>query len=438
MAYLPNTQADLETMLRKIGVKSFDELVVDIPPEIRSQAEIRLPAGLSELETVARVKDLASANRPATGMISFLGGGAYDHYVPAAVDHILLRSEFYTAYTPYQAEVSQGTLQAIFEFQSLIAGLTGMDVANASMYDGATALTEAGLMACSHTKRKRLVISSLVNPTYRQVLKTYCQGLGIEVVEIKRQNGATDLDDLKSKADGATAGVLMQHPNFLGCLEPMEEAARVAHDAGALLAVSFDPISLALLKPPGEYGADIATGEGQPLGMPVSYGGPYLGLLAARQSLLRLMPGRIVGLTTDAKGQEGLVLTMQAREQHIRREKATSNICSNQALCALAATVYLSLLGRSGLARVAELCLQKAHYLAERIRPAFGSPFFREFAVRIDGLDSKLASLEKKGILAGIKLEQYYPEMKDHLLVAITEKRTKEEMDSLAAGLVPA
>lgn len=435
MAYLPNTPADVGAMLQKIGVKSFDDLVADIPEEIRTKAEIRLPAGLSELETVDKMAKLASDSRPASGTISFLGGGAYDHYVPAAVDHILLRSEFYTAYTPYQAEVSQGTLQAIYEFQSLVAELTGMDVANASMYDGATALAEAGLMACSQTKRKRLVVSSLVNPAYRQVLRTYCRGLGIEVVEAGRRDGATELDDLKARIDGATAGVLVQHPNFLGCLEPVEDIGRMAHQAGALFAVSADPVSLALLKPPGQYGADIATGEGQPLGMPPSYGGPYLGLLAARKELLRLMPGRIVGLTNDAEGREGLVLTMQAREQHIRREKATSNICSNQALCALAATVYLSLLGKSGLKRVAELCLQKAHYLAGKLKPAFEAPFFREFAVRVDGLEAKLAALEGDGLLGGISLEKHYPEMRGHLLVAVTERRTREEMDRLAAGL---
>jgi glycine dehydrogenase subunit 1 len=438
MPYLPNTEADIEAMLRRIGVKSFEELVADIPQEIRDQAEIQLPAGLSELETVEKIGNLAQLNRPASKMISFLGGGAYDHYVPAAVEHILLRSEFYTAYTPYQAEVSQGTLQAIYEFQSLIAALTGMDVANASMYDGATALAEGGLMACHHTKRKKLVVSSLVNPQYRQVLKTYSQGLGIELAEFSRKDGVTDLDSLKSKLDGNTASVLVQHPNFLGFLEPVEEMAELTHKAGALLVVSADPISLAILKPPGQYGADIATGEGQPLGMAVSFGGPHLGLFAARQELLRLMPGRIVGLTTDAKGRQGLVLTMQAREQHIRREKATSNICSNQALCALAATVYLSLLGRSGLKKVAELCLQKAHYLSQKLTPAFPSPFFREFAVKVDGLDAKLAVLEKEGILGGIKLERHYPEMKGHLLVAVTEKRTQEEMDRLVAGLADA
>jgi len=436
MAYLPNTEANISSMLQKIGVKSFEELVADIPPEIRSKAEIRLPRALSEMGTAAAVKELADGNRPASGMVSFLGGGSYDHYVPAAVDHILLRSEFYTAYTPYQAEVSQGTLQAIYEFQSLIAELTGMDVANASMYDGATALAEAGLMACSHTKRKKLAVSSLVNPAYLRVLKTYCQGLGIEVLEISRRGGVTDLDDLRAKVDGTVAGLLVQHPNFLGCLEPVDEMGPVAKASGALFTVSADPISLGLLKPPGRYGADIATGEGQPLGMPSSFGGPYLGLFAARKELLRLMPGRIVGLTSDSSGREGLVLTMQAREQHIRREKATSNICSNEALCALAATVYLSLMGRSGLARVAELCLQKAHYLSQRLSPAFGAPFFREFAVKVgDGLDDKLSELENKGILGGIRLEQFYPEMKGHLLVAVTEKRTKEEMDSLAAAL---
>ncbi len=432
MPYLPNTPADIEAMLQKIGVRSFEELVSDIPPELRSQAEIKLPAGLSELQVRDRIESLARENMPA---ISFLGGGVYDHYVPSAVDHILLRSEFYTAYTPYQAEVSQGTLQVIFEFQSLIAELTGLEVANASMYDGATALAEAGLMACNHTKRKRLVVSSLVNPNYRQVLRTYSRGLGIEVAEIRWNQGATDLDDLKRQAEGAAA-VLVQHPNFLGFLESVEEMGRIAHQAGALFVVSVDPISLGLLKPPGAYGADIATGEGQPLGISLSYGGPYLGLLAARQTLLRLMPGRIVGLTNDVKGRQGLVLTMQAREQHIRREKATSNICSNEALCALAATVYLSLLGKSGFRRVAELCLQKAHYLAGRLPPAFDRPFFREFPVKIGSdLKQRMEEIQRQGILPGLDLGRYYPELEGHLLIALTEKRTQEQMDRLAAGL---
>lgn len=436
MSYLPNTKADVEAMLRKIGVESFEELVADIPPEIRSRAEIKLPPALSELEVVGAVTRIAQNDRPASEMISFLGGGVYDHYIPAVVDHILLRSEFYTAYTPYQAEVSQGTLQVIYEFQSLIAELTGMDVANASMYDGATALTEAGLLASNHTRRKKILVSSLVHPHYRQVLKTYGSGLGLEVVEVGWSQGQSDLDDLRSKLDGSTAALLVQHPNFLGCLEPVEEMAGLAHGAGALFVVSVDPISLALLRAPGEYGADIATGEGQPLGIPMSGGGPYLGLFAAKQQFLRLMPGRIVGLTNDARGQEGLVLTMQAREQHIRREKATSNICSNEALCALAATVYLSLLGRSGLKKVAELCLQKAHYLAEKIGTAFGTPFFREFAVRVkERPEDLLAKMRTAGMLGGIPLGKYYPELKDCLLVAVTEKRTQEHLDRLAEFL---
>jgi len=437
MPYLPNTEADVEAMLRKIGVKSFEELVADIPPEIRASAAIELPGALSEMEVAEAVTRLSQTNRPASDLISFLGGGVYDHYIPAAVDHILLRSEFYTAYTPYQAEVSQGTLQVIYEFQSLIAALTGLDVANASMYDGATALTEAGLLASSHTRRKRILVSSLVNPQYRQVLKTYAVGLGIEVVEIGRSQGQSDLDDLKSKIDGNTAALLVQHPNFLGCLEPVEEMAGLAHGAGALLVVSVDPISLALLRAPGDYGADIATGEGQPLGMPPSCGGPYLGLFAAKQQFLRSMPGRIVGLTNDVQGREGLVLTMQAREQHIRREKATSNICSNEALCALAATVYLSLLGRSGLKKVAELCLQKAHYLADKVGTAFPAPFFREFAVRVrERPEALLSRMRQAGILGGIPLGKYYPELDDCLLVAVTEKRTREHLDRLAEFLI--
>ena len=436
MAYLPNTQADIAAMLRRIGVKSFEELVADIPPEIRSRAEIKLPTGLSELETVKKVGELAGINRPASAMASFLGGGAYDHYVPAAVDHILLRSEFYTAYTPYQAEVSQGTLQAIYEFQSLIAELTGMDVANASMYDGATALTEAGLMACSHTKRKKLIISGTVHPEYLEVLKTYCRGLNIEIAEIPWKDGVTSLEELERTIDDKTAAVLVQHPNFLGALEPVEEMSDIAHRKGALLVVSADPISLGILKAPGSYGADIATGEGQPLGIPLGLGGPYLGLLAAKNSLLRLMPGRIVGLTTDSQGREGLVLTMQAREQHIRREKASSNICSNQALCALAATVYLSLMGRDGIKQAAELCLQKSHYLAEQLGPAFKAPFFKEFVYKTNRPASQvLAELRQKGILAGLDLGRFFKQLEGHLLISVTEKRTKDELDLLIREL---
>jgi glycine dehydrogenase subunit 1 len=432
MPYIPNTDKNREEMLKRIGVKSFDELISDIPEEIRRQAELKLPAALSELEAVKELKTMAGQNQPASGTVSFLGGGAYDHYVPAAIDHILLRSEFYTAYTPYQAEVSQGTLQAIWEFQSLICSLTGMDAANASMYDGATALAEAGILACNHTKRKQLVISQTVHPHYRQLLKTYAQGAGIEITEIGYKDGVTDLNALKQAVSDKTAGVLVQHPNFFGHLEPVEEVGNLAHGLKSLFVVSVDPISLGILKPPAEYGADIVTGEGQPLGMPTSLGGPYLGLFAIKKDYLRLMPGRLVGLTTDVKGREGAVLTLQAREQHIRREKATSNICSNEALCALAATVYLSLMGQSGLKQVAELCLQKSHYLGEKIKPAFGAPFFKEFVVKTKGgVPELLGRLEKEGLLGGIDLERFYPELKGHLLIAVTEKRTKAEIDRL-------
>jgi glycine dehydrogenase subunit 1 len=311
-----------------------------------------------------------------------------------------------------------------------------MEVANASMYDGATALTEAGMMACNHTRRKKLLVSRTVHPAWRQVLQTYCLSQGIAVVELPMSGGTTDPAAAEKLLGQDCAGVLVQHPNFLGCLEPVEELALAAHRQGALLAVSADPISLAILKSPGECGADIASGEGQPLGIPMGLGGPYLGLLAAKGALIRLMPGRIVGLTTDAAGREGLVLTMQAREQHIRREKATSNICSNQALCALAATVYLSLMGRDGLRRAAELCLQKSHYLAEKLKPAFPAPFFKEFVHRPKEAPGRiLEKLKARGILGGIDLAKYYPELSGHLLIAVTEKRTREELDQLATLL---
>lgn len=437
MPYIPNTDANRADMLKKIGVASFEELIADIPQEIRCKAELKLPAALSEMEVVKHLDALAAQNTPAASAASFLGGGVYDHYVPAAIDHILLRSEFYTAYTPYQAEVSQGTLQVIYEFQSLICNLTGLDVANASMYDGATALTEAGLLACTHTKRKQLVALRSVNPQYREVLHTYCRGLGIEIVEIGWQDGQADLDALAAAVSDRTAGVLVQHPNFLGCLEPVEQIEQIAHKHGALFCVSVDPISLGVLKEPGKYNADIVTAEGQALGMAQGWGGPCLGLFAAKKDFLRLMPGRIAGLTTDAKGREGAVLTMQAREQHIRREKATSNICSNEALCALAATVYLSLLGREGLRQVAELCLQKSHYLAEKVKPAFTAPFFKEFAVETK-IDPRhlIVELKRDGIFAGLDLEPFYKDLSGHLLVAVTEKRTRAEIDRLASALV--
>ena len=442
MPYIPNTDQNREAMLKRIGVKSFDELIADIPAEIRLKAELKLPKALSEMEAVKEVKALAGQNHPASSQISFLGGGAYDHYIPAAIDHILLRSEFYTAYTPYQAEVSQGTLQAIWEFQSLVTALTGMDAANASMYDGATALAEAGVLACNHTKRKQLIVARTVNPVYRQVLKTYAGGAGIEVVEIGFKDGATDLEALKKAVGPNTAGVLIQHPNFFGHLEQMDEISALAHQAGALLAVSVDPISLGLLKTPGEYGADIVTGEGQPLGMPTNLGGPYLGLFAVKTNLLRLMPGRLVGLTTDAKGQEGAVLTLQTREQHIRREKATSNICSNEALCALAAGVYLATMGPQGLRQVASLCYHKAHYSATQIArlPGYGvvseGAFFNEFAVSCPLPPARLNErLLEAGILGGYDLGQVHPALEGRLLFCVTEMNTREQIDHLVSTL---
>ncbi|MBU1355621.1 MAG: aminomethyl-transferring glycine dehydrogenase subunit GcvPA [Candidatus Edwardsbacteria bacterium] len=436
MPYIANTPENIQEMLARIGVKDFKELIADIPQDIFLKSQLDLPAPLSEMEAAKEISGISKSNKPAGEMISFLGGGAYDHYIPAAVDHILSRPEFYTAYTPYQAEVSQGTLQVIWEFQSLIAALTGMDVANASMYDGATALAEAGLMTCGHTKRKKLVISSTVHPDYREVLKTYCRGLNIEIAEIPWKDGVTSLDELEKTIDDKTAAVLVQHPNFFGALEPVEEMSAIAHKNGALFVVSADPLSLGILKAPGSYGADIVTGEGQPLGIPMGLGGPYLGLLAAKNPLLRLMPGRIVGQTTDSQGREGLVLTMQAREQHIRREKASSNICSNQALCALAATVYMSLMGRDGIKQVAELCLQKSHYLAEHLEPAFSAPFFKEFVYKTKRPSAQvLTELKQKGILAGLDLGRFFKQLEGHLLISVTEKRTREELDLLIQAL---
>jgi glycine dehydrogenase subunit 1 len=423
-------------MLARIGVKDFKELISDIPQDILLKSKLDLPAALSEMEAAKEIAGISRSNRPAGEMISFLGGGAYDHYIPAAVDHILSRPEFYTAYTPYQAEVSQGTLQVIWEFQSLVTALTGMEVANASMYDGATALTEAGLMACGHTKRKKLVVSGAVHPEYLEVLKTYGRGQNLEIAQIPWQDGVTDLKELEKALDDKTAALLVQHPNFFGALEPVEEMSDMAHKKGALLVVSADPISLGIIKQPGSYGADIVTGEGQPLGIPMGLGGPYLGLLAAKNALLRLMPGRIVGLTSDSQGREGLVLTMQAREQHIRREKASSNICSNQALCALAATVYLSLMGRDGIRQTAELCLQKSHYLAERLEPAFKPPFFKEFVHKTRRPTPQvLADLKQKGIIAGLDMGRFFKQLEGHLLISVTEKRTREELDLLIREL---
>jgi len=441
--YLPNTDADRKAMLREIGAKSIEDLFADIPEEVRFRGKMELPAALSEPELLAHMKGLAGKNEGADWTV-FLGGGAYDHFIPSVVDFVLGRSEFYTAYTPYQAEVSQGVLQSIYEYQSLICRLTGMDVSNASMYDGASAMAEAALIACAAKRRTKVVVSRAVNPAWRETVRTYSAGQKLEIVEapFDTASGRTDLGELARLIDGDTAAVLLQHPNYFGCLEEAEEVSRLAHEAGALFVVGVDPISLAVLKPPGAYGADIALGEGQPMGNPMSFGGPYLGFFATTQKLVRRMPGRIAGATVDKDGDRGFVLTLQTREQHIRREKATSNICSNEALNALAAAVYLTTMGKEGLVEVARQCLGKAHYAREKITSVagcearFNAPFFKEFVVKGPGLLADVnARLAGRKMLVGPDLGKAYPELDGCFLVAVTEKRSKAEIDGLAEGL---
>lgn len=442
MPFIPNTDADRQAMLERIGVPDFEALISNIPKQLRFNRELNLPPALSELEIAREIHQKTRCNESVADAISFLGGGAYDHFIPAAVGAIVSRSEFYTAYTPYQPEVSQGTLQAIYEYQSMIAELFDMEVANASMYDGGSALAEAALMAVAETGRKKIVVSRGIHPHYRQVIKTYCHGQRIQIQLAELENGITNLNDLASKIDGSTAAVMVQHPNFLGNLEEVFEISERCHAAGALMISSTDPISLGLLEPPGRYHVDIATGEGQCLGNSLNFGGPYLGIMACKFDLIRRMPGRIAGATVDRHGRRGFVLTFQTREQHIRREKATSNICTNQALVALAATVYLALMGKQGIQHVANLCVQNSHYLAEQIqqldgyRLAFNSPFFKEFVVLTPVPPSHIIEkLLLQRIYAGIDLSRYDFGLTNGLLIAVTEKRTKAEMDALVEAL---
>jgi glycine dehydrogenase subunit 1 len=385
---------------------------------------------------------LAAQNRHAGAAVCFLGGGAYDHFIPSAVDAIAGRSEFYTAYTPYQAEASQGSLQAFFEFQTLICQISGLDVSNASLYEGGSAVAEAVIMAMAATGRQgKVVIAESVHPEYRQTLATYIANLEPKVHTLATPGGFLDPDELKKAVDDQTCCVIVQHPNFFGCLEEVEALAKIAHEKGALFVVSFDPISTGLLKRPGDYGADIAIAEGQCLGTPMAFGGPYLGIMACREEFVRKMPGRLVGQTVDRNGKRCWVLTLQTREQHIRREKATSNICTNQGLLALRATVYLAALGPQGLRETAELCTRKAHYAAEVLAKvpgvslAFRRPFFKEFSLRIGGsADVLLSRLLNEGYHAGLALKRWYPSMADCITLAVTEKRTRSEIDGLAAA----
>ena len=442
MTYIPNTEDDLKIMLKEMGVANFEELIASIPEALRLKKQLQLPKGLSEFELKNLLEKMSMENRGSDRLISFLGGGAYDHFIPSPVNHILLRSEFYTAYTPYQPEVSQGTLQSIYEYQSLICQLTEMEVANASMYDGASAVAEAALLSLAETGRNEILVSASLNPNYYKVLCTYCERGGIKIRKIDLKDGITDLELLEKKLSSKTAGFILQSPNFFGLMENAAGIEKRVRSAGALLIMVCDPISLAILKTPGEYGADIAVGEGQSLGNSLNFGGPFLGFFTCRKSLIRRMPGRLVGATVDSRGRKGFVLVLQTREQHIRREKATSNICTNEALCALAAAIYLSLLGKSGLRKIAELCLQKSHYAAEQIskidgfKLKFQNPFFKEFVIETPMPAKRVIKLLlKKNILAGIDLSTFDGKLKNCLLVSVTEKRTKEEIDCLVESL---
>ncbi len=442
MPYLPHTDDDIRKMLEKNGVKDTLELLKPIPDSLRMKRQLDLPPPLCEMELARLASQMADQNKNLNQTVSFLGAGAYDHFIPSAVNHILSRSEYYTAYTPYQAEVSQGTLQTMYEFQSLICQLTGMDTANASMYDGASAVAEAALLAHSHTNRNVVLVADSINHHYRVVLDTYTEALPIEVKTIPLENGLVDLNYLEKRMDEKVACFIVQSPNFFGLIENMEKIESTVHSRGGLLVMVCDPISLGILKSPGEYNVDIALGEGQGMGIPPSFGGPYLGFFAAKVELIRRMPGRIVGQTTDHQGRRGYVLTLQTREQHIRREKATSNICTNEALCALASAVYLSLMGKEGLRRVAELCLQKSHYAFEEIikidgfKPKFAAPFFKEFVIETPVPPKELIhGLAQKNIFAGVDLSRFGIKMGNLLLVCVTEKRTKQEIDDFVSGL---
>jgi glycine dehydrogenase subunit 1 len=436
--YIPNIDSDERLMLDSIGVKSIEDLFVDIPKELRLGRKLDIRSPLSELELSSHMKKLDNANKSTDDLVCFLGAGAYDHYIPSIVRHLAMRSEFYTAYTPYQPEISQGTLQVIFEYQTMICGLTGMDVTNASMYDGATACVEAAMMAVENARRSSIIVSKTVHPEVRKVLKSYLKFRDVEVIEVDMADGVTDVEKLKPLVEAGTAGVIVQNPNFFGIIEDLTDVEKITHANKAVLIDYVDPISLGILKSPAESGVDIAVGDGQSLGNSLNFGGPYLGFLATTSKLMRKMPGRIVGQSEDVDGKRAFVLTLQAREQHIRRYKATSNICSNQGLNALMATIYMTTMGKQGLKEVAEQSAKKAHYAMKQLtkngkfKPLFNKPFFKEFAVAGNSSGNLVNNeLLKNNILGGFELDKEYPELKNGLLLCVTEKRTKEEIDKL-------
>jgi len=445
MTYIPISPKERDAMLKTIGVKSLDDLFEAIPAKHRFP-QLDLPPALTEMEAAAELADIANSNENIRGdLVSFLGAGMYNHYIPSVIDHMLRRGEFYTAYTPYQPEISQGTLQAIFEYQSLMTALTGMELSNASHYDGATAAAEAVNLAYAQFrgKRKKVVISPTVHPQYRAVIRTYTQGMELE---LSGDDGNADLDtkpeELAGMIDDNTSLVIVQYPDFFGRIFDYTKLIETAHSKGALVCVVANPTALALLKTPGEMGADVVVGEGQPLGLPLWYGGPSLGFFTTRKQFVHKMAGRLVGETMDSRGQRSYVLTLTAREQHIKRERATSNICSNQGLLALGSAIYMSVLGKTGMRQVAELCYQKAHYAADQLSQidgmglCFSDPFFHEFALCVNRpVEEVNAHLLEHGILGGYDLGQDYPALKDHMLIAVTEMNSKEEIDQLAEVL---
>jgi glycine dehydrogenase subunit 1 len=440
MQYLPLTPQDEKEILARIGVSSFDELLNQIiPKDMQYKGEIEMPLGVSENEVRKILGDLAGKNFHTDEYLSFMGAGVYDHYIPAIIDSLISRSEFYTAYTPYQAEVSQGTLQTIFEYQSVICELTGMAVSNASMYDGGSALAEAVHMANTIKGKNKVILADLIHPFYQRITKTYTHECGVEIVQCPTKSGVTDINALKDLVDNEASCVCIQQPNFYGFLEQMSEIERIVHGKGSLLIAVVDPISLGVIKPPGEYGADIVVGEGQPLGVPQGFGGPLLGIFASKKEFVRYMPGRIVGETTDVDGKRGYVLTLQTREQHIRREKATSNICTNEALLALSALIYLCTLGKQGMIEVGNLCLSKSHYLRDRLKELKGiklaceQEFFKEFLVETDKPAKEiLDALLTQKIFGGVPLSMFDENLQNQFLIAVTEKRTKEDLDTFA------
>lgn len=446
MRYTPSSEGEQLELLRSIGAGQFEDLLEGIPEHLRMKAPIPIEEGVSEMEVRARIEEYASMNSGSSSLVCFAGCGAYDHFIPAAIDTIVSRSEFTTAYTPYQSEVSQGTLQVIYEFQSLVAELMGMEVANASLYDGGHALAEAMLLAHSTRKVDRIVVSAGVNPHYRKVLTTYAAGLKIEVVTVGlTESGRTDESALREALAEPACAVILSQPNFFGVLEEpgrLVEIIRSDSQKPPLVVASIYPISLGILSPPGEWGADVATAEGQALGLPLSLGGPYLGLFSTRSEYVRQMPGRLIGRTVDCEARQAFVMTLQTREQHIRRAKATSNICTNQGLCATWATVYMTLLGPAGLVEIASHCLKKAHYLAKQLAAipgvelTFGdTPFFNEFTLTLSGDTGQLLdALADEGFLGGVDPNRFGEEMPGNLVVAVTENRTMAEIDSFASA----